>query len=118
MHSADFGNEESSDSEGSEDDSRNEESTEELSDGAGDDTEVDVTLEFFDPRESDFLGLKALLQNFLDGRDFAASELVDTIIKQVNNANGPSLCELAEPYNEAPSASTQGLRFAKFQILI
>lgn len=47
------------------------------------DDSVDVTLEFFDPKEEDFQGLKSLLQNFLDGQGFASSELVDTIIKQV-----------------------------------
>ena len=48
------------------------------------DDSVDVTLEFFDPKESDFQGLKALLQSFLDGAAFAVSELVDTIINQVS----------------------------------
>lgn len=47
------------------------------------DNTVDVTLEFFDPRESDFLGLKALLQSFLDGQVYAGSELADTVIQQV-----------------------------------
>ena len=47
------------------------------------DDSVDVTLEFYDPKEADFHGLKALLQSFLDGQTYACSELVDTIINQV-----------------------------------
>lgn len=58
--------------------------SEELEDEDPDDTTVDVTLEFFDPKKADFLGLKALLQSYLDGRAYACSELVDVIIKQVH----------------------------------
>ena len=35
-----------------------------------------------DPKETDFLGLKALLGNYLDGALFSSSELCDAIIKQ------------------------------------
>ena len=35
-----------------------------------------------DPKEIDFLGLKALLGNYLDGALFSSSELCDTIIAQ------------------------------------
>ena len=45
--------------------------------------EIDVDFEFFDPAEKDFLGLKALLHTFLDGRQFDCTGLVDTIIGQV-----------------------------------
>lgn len=41
-----------------------------------------VDFEFQDPKESDFLGLKALLGNYLDGELFSSSELCDAIIKQ------------------------------------
>lgn len=51
--------------------------------GSNDKQEVDVDFEFFDPREIDFHGLKALLQTYLDGTAFNCSELVDTVIKQV-----------------------------------
>ena len=44
--------------------------------------EVQVDFEFHDPRESDFLGLKALLHTYLDGQDFSCSQLVEAIIKQ------------------------------------
>jgi hypothetical protein len=45
--------------------------------------EVKVDFQFFDPAEKDFHGLRALLHNFLDGEQYDASGLVDTIIKQV-----------------------------------
>lgn len=51
--------------------------------GSGDNQEVDVNFEFFDPKEIDFHGLKALLQTYLDGSPYNCSELVDTVIKQV-----------------------------------
>ena len=45
---------------------------------------VDVDLEFFDPAEGDFHGLKALLKTYLDANEFkGCSELVEIIIKQV-----------------------------------
>ena len=73
--------EESSDDSTS-DSSLQEDSVEEEDEDPEDDS-VDVTLDFFDPKEEDFQGLKALLQNYLDGEGFASSELVDVIIMQV-----------------------------------
>lgn len=54
----------------------NEEEEEELSD-------VEVDLEFFDPKEQDFHGLRALLSNYLDGVEFNVGELVDAVVTQV-----------------------------------
>ncbi|GMH32410.1 hypothetical protein BSKO_00244 [Bryopsis sp. KO-2023] len=51
------------------------EADEELSD-------VEADFEFFDPQERDFHGLKALLNNYLDGGEFNCGELVDAIIQQ------------------------------------
>ena len=48
--------------------------------------EVQVDFEFHDPRESDFLGLKALLHLYLDGQDFSCSELVNAVIRQARAA--------------------------------
>lgn len=45
-------------------------------------SDVAVDLEFFDPKESDFQGLKSLLHLLLDGREYDSSLLADTIIKQ------------------------------------
>ena len=45
---------------------------------------VEADFEFFDPAESDFHGLKALLQSYLDGEAYSCSELVDLIIQQVH----------------------------------
>lgn len=49
--------------------------------------EVNVQFEFFDPQEKDFLGLKALLNTYLDGQQYDCSGLVDAIIKQVSVPN-------------------------------
>jgi protein BCP1 len=54
---------------------------------------IDVNFEFFDPKESDFHGLKALLHSYLDGQQYDSSPLVDAIIQQVcvcRAAAGPS----------------------------
>ncbi|GIL56481.1 hypothetical protein Vafri_11840, partial [Volvox africanus] len=44
--------------------------------------EINVQFEFFDPQERDFLGLRALLNTYLDGQQYDCSGLVDAIIKQ------------------------------------
>jgi protein BCP1 len=44
---------------------------------------IDVNFEFYDPKESDFHGLKALLHSYLDGQQYDSSPLVDAIIEQV-----------------------------------
>ena len=54
--------------------------------------EVQVDFEFHDPRESDFLGLKALLHSYLDGQDFSCSELVDAVIRQARAAPCSAAC--------------------------
>ncbi len=53
--------------------------------------EVNVDFEFFDPAERDFLGLKALLNTWLDGQQYDCSGLIDDIIKQVGRAGGLKL---------------------------
>jgi len=77
--SADIGSEDSESSDSEEDP---EESSEEEDEDPEDNT-VNVNLGFRDPTEEDFHGLKAQLQNYLDGGVFACSELVNTIINQV-----------------------------------
>ena len=54
--------------------------------------EVQVDFEFHDPRESDFLGLKALLHSYLDGQDFSCSELVDAVIRQARAPQCSAAC--------------------------
>jgi protein BCP1 len=44
---------------------------------------IDVNFQFFDPKEADFHGLKALLHSYLDGQQYDSSPLVDAIIEQV-----------------------------------
>lgn len=43
-----------------------------------------VDIEFFDPKEADFHGIKALLQDLLSGKDFDSSGLADTVIAQAS----------------------------------
>lgn len=59
--------------------------------------QIDVNFEFFDPKEQDFHGLKAMLHTFLDGQQYDNSQLVDTIIAQVGHLM---------VYGAAPSAIT------------
>jgi protein BCP1 len=65
-----------------------------VSDGGGSDSspeedafdEIDVNFQFFDPRESDFHGLRALLHTYVQDGEFDAGSLADTIIAQVRPA--------------------------------
>jgi protein BCP1 len=45
--------------------------------------QVDVEFGFYSPQEKDFQGLRTLLQNFLDGQQWACSEFADAITQQV-----------------------------------
>lgn len=45
--------------------------------------QVDVDFGFYCPQEKDFQGLRTLLQNYLDGEQWACSEFADAIIQQV-----------------------------------
>ena len=49
--------------------------------------QIDVNFEFFDPKEQDFHGLKALLHTYLDGQQYDNSQLVDTVIAQVRGSH-------------------------------
>ena len=52
---------------------------------------VNVDLEFFDPSEIDYHGLKMLLRSLLDGEDFqGCSDLVEAIIRQVQSLAEPA----------------------------
>lgn len=44
--------------------------------------QIDVDFGFFCPQEKDFQGLRTLLQNYLDGQQWACSDLADAIIRQ------------------------------------
>lgn len=46
------------------------------------DEEVEVDIEFFDPKEADFHGIKILVEDVLGGAPFNASRLADAIIGQ------------------------------------
>ncbi|GLC61591.1 hypothetical protein PLESTB_001773800 [Pleodorina starrii] len=75
-----------SDDDGSDDDSCPEASSSEAESEDDEDgeayKEVNVQFEFFDPQERDVLGLKALLNTYLDGQQYDCSGLVDAIIRQ------------------------------------
>lgn len=79
----------SSDSEGSDFPSGASSSEESSDDEAGEAFEqVDVDFGFYCPQEKDFHGLRTLLQNYLDGQEWACSELADAIIRQASGAWG------------------------------
>lgn len=59
-----------------------EEESEDDSDGEAFDS-VTVDFDFSEPQEDDFLGLKVLLTNYLDGVTYDGSGLVDLVLKHV-----------------------------------
>ena len=59
--------------------------------------DVETSFEFFDPSEGDFLGMKGLLNAYLDGETYDASGLVDEIIKQKTVGSVVRLEEQLDP---------------------
>lgn len=83
-HNSDISSEEGSPEDSSSDgypsgDDSDEPSSDDDEDGEAFD-KIDVDFEFFNAVEGDFHGLKTLLNNFLDGQQYACSELVDAVI--------------------------------------
>eukprot|EP00879_Flechtneria_rotunda_P000963 GHRR01001096.1.p1 GENE.GHRR01001096.1~~GHRR01001096.1.p1 ORF type:complete len:345 (+),score=133.81 GHRR01001096.1:233-1267(+) len=78
--------EEGSSGSGDSDDSAPEVSDKEEADSPDEDDfdKINVNFEFFDPKERDFHGLKALLHSYLDGQQYDSSGLIDTIIAQAS----------------------------------
>lgn len=56
------------------------ESSEDDEDGEAFDS-IDVDFEFFDPDEGDFHGIKTLLVNYLDGREFNSTDLTERVME-------------------------------------
>lgn len=69
-------------------------SSEEESDGSEDGSDgetfdsVQVDLDFAQPEEDDFLGIKTVLSNYLDGEEYDSSGLVDLVLKNVSKVFG------------------------------
>lgn len=86
-------------SSGSEDGSSGPEVSDDAEDADSDDPDafdkIDVKFEFFDPKESDFHGLKALLHSYLDGQQYDSSPLIDAIIQQVRSHHRDCSCHAA-----------------------
>ncbi|QDZ25364.1 hypothetical protein A3770_17p78820 [Chloropicon primus] len=59
--------------------------------------EVQTSFEFFDPTEGDFLGMKGLLNGYLDGEVYDCSGLVDHVIKQKTVGSVVRLEEQLDP---------------------
>ena len=68
-------------------------------------SDINVDLEFFDPQEADFQGLKSLLHLLLDGKEYDSSELVDTIIKQASKSNPLICCQQPPPPPSLPGGT-------------
>ena len=69
-------------------------SSESSDDEAGEAFEqIDVDFGFFCPQEKDFQGLRTLLQSYLDGQQWACSELADAIIRQARAGLATMLCQ-------------------------
>ena len=63
-------------------DEEDEDASSDDSDGEAFDS-VTVDLDFAQPEEGDFLGLKTLLTNYLDGEKYDSSGLADLVLKHV-----------------------------------
>ena len=59
--------------------SRDSSSSEDNDEGEAFDT-IDVDFEFFDPDQGDFHGIKTLLTNYLDGKEYGCSDFVDEVM--------------------------------------
>ena len=64
--------------------------------------QVDVDFEFYCPQEKDFLGLRTLLANYLDGKEWACSDLADAIIQQASEAGAQQIICGLPPRLSAP----------------
>ena len=51
--------------------------------------QVEVDIEFFDPKLADFHGIKTLLTDLLGGAPYDASQLADAVIAQVRSVALP-----------------------------
>ncbi|PRW58681.1 p21-carboxy-terminal region-binding [Chlorella sorokiniana] len=72
-------------------------SSESSDDEAGEAFEqIDVDFGFFCPQEKDFHGLRTLLQGYLDGQQWACSELADAIIQQGDSVGVGSVIKCGE----------------------
>ena len=60
-----------------------------------------MDIEFFNPKEADFHGVRTLVQNLLGGADFDASQLADAIITQVVACQKVSPSRLGRPGDQA-----------------
>lgn len=56
--------------------------------------QVDVDFGFYCPQEKDFHGLRTLLAGYLDGQQWAASDLADAIIQQARTQQRLRTCAL------------------------
>ncbi|KAK9867431.1 hypothetical protein WJX84_011170 [Apatococcus fuscideae] len=78
-------------------------------------SDINVDLEFFDPQEADFQGLKSLLHLLLDGKEYGSSELVDTIIKQARVGSVIRTGEDGDPLGLITVLNTR--RYAELQCM-
>ncbi|VVB03358.1 unnamed protein product [Arabis nemorensis] len=91
------------------------EKKEEFSDSSDDeDSEGDVQaeFEFFDPKPTDFHGVKILLQNYLDDKEWDLSSFVDLILEQTTVG---TVVKVAEDEDESVFAVLTALNLARYK---
>ncbi|CAN8318440.1 unnamed protein product [Cochlearia groenlandica] len=73
---------------------------------------VQADFEFFDPKDTDFHGVKILLQNYLDDKEWDLSSFTDLILEQTTVG---TVVKVADDEDEAVFALASALNFARYK---
>ncbi|ESQ39084.1 hypothetical protein EUTSA_v10001552mg [Eutrema salsugineum] len=73
---------------------------------------VQADFEFFDPKTTDFNGVKILLQNYLDDKEWDLSSFVDLILEQTTVG---TVVKVADDEDEAVFAVVSALNLARYK---
>lgn len=73
---------------------------------------MQADFEFFDPKPTDFHGVKILLQNFLDDKEWDLSSFVDLILEQTTVG---TVVKVADDEDEAVFALVTALNMARYK---
>lgn len=74
--------------------------------------EVQADFEFFDPKATDFHGVKILLQNYLDEKDWDLSGFVELILDQTTVG---TVVKVADDEDDALFALVTALNLARYK---
>lgn len=74
--------------------------------------DVQADFEFFDPKPTDFNGVKILLQNYLDDKEWDLSSFVDLILEQTTVG---TVVKVADDEDESVFAVVTALNLARYK---